>query len=290
MSGKKKVDQEPPKKNNLIAGIFVIIIGIILIVAILSFSGIINFGNSNSSLPSFSAPQYDPWGSFAKVSTKDYAPSNSVNVYFVSWTGCPIGAADSWVIYGALSQYANINSYIYTHHSSPNEGSYACIPGLIFDQSFSVKAGNININMDPVYLYNWTLFGEEGNNYKNSNGTGVQIEPPNSVKDQTLVTYGLNVAQQKLPSGIFNILKEYETVYPVTGAGAAPGAVSAELTSVYHITTIMIITGANGTYIFNGPFYNPPSLDQYSPIFIANNFPHITEIKNAIESLLPYLS
>ncbi|MGP6207640.1 DUF929 family protein [Cuniculiplasma sp. SKW3] len=290
MSSKKKVGQDAPKKSNPIVGIFVIVIGVILIVAILSFSGIISFGSSNSSSPSFSAPQYDPWGSFAKVSTNDYAPSNSVNIYFISWTGCPIGAADSWVIYGALSQYADINSYIYTHHSSPNEGSYACIPGLIFDQSFSVKSGNNQINMDPVYLYNWTLFGEEGNNYKNPNGTGVQIEPPNSVRDQTLVTYGLSVAQQKLPPAIYNILKQYETVYPVTGAGGAPGAVSAELTSVYHLTTIMIITGTNGTYIFNGPFFNPPSLDQYAPVYIADNFPHISEIKNAVETLLPYLS
>ena len=287
---KKNNSEKVSNKNTILPGIIVIAIGVILIVAVLSFNGIISFGHSSNSSPSFSPPQYDPWGSFAKVSTNDYAPSGSTNIYYVSWIGCPIGAADSWVIYGALSQYGNINSYIYTHHSSPNEGSYACIPGLIFDQSFSVNSGNVHINMDPVYLYNWTLFGQEGNNYKNPNGTGVQIEPPNSLKDSTLVTYGLNVAQQKLPASIFNILKQYETVYPVTGAGSAPGTVSAQLTSVYHITTIMIVTGANGTYIFNGPFFDPPSLDQYSPVYIADNFPHITEIKNAVENLIPYLS
>ncbi len=291
MSSKPKKNEatNPGHKSNLIPGIVVILIGVVLIVAVLSFSGILTFSNAHANTSSFNAPQYDTWGSFEKVSTSDYAPSGSTNIYYVSWIGCPIGAADSWVIYGALSQYSNVNSYVYTHHSSPNEGSYACIPGLIFDQSFSVKANNININMDPVYLYNWTLFGEEGNNYKLPNGTGVQIESPNSAQDPTLVNYGLSVAQGKLPSPIYNILKQYETVYPATGTGGSPGAVSAELTSVYHLTTIMIITGANGTYIFNGPFFNPPSLDQYSPVHIADNFPKIAEIKNAVGSLLTYL-
>ncbi len=286
----KNKKETPKNTKNPVAGIMVVILGAVLVVAVLFSSGIISFP-SNSSTPqnNFSAPNYDPWGSFAKVSTSDYAPSGSTNVYFISWTGCPIGAADSWVIYGALSQYANINSHIYTHHSDPNEGSYACIPGLIFKNSFSVDKYGTTINFDPVYMYNWTLFGEEGNNYLNPNGTGVLIEKPGSLRDMTMVNYGLSVAQSNLPAPIFNILKNYETVYPATGAGGAPGAVSAELTSVYHLTTIMIITGQNGTYIFNGPFFNPPSLDQYEPIYIANNFPQITEIHNSIEELIPYL-
>jgi len=47
-----------------------------------------------------------PFLQFVKVSNRDYASSpNTVEVYLVSWEGCPNGATQSWPLYLALSHY-----------------------------------------------------------------------------------------------------------------------------------------------------------------------------------------
>ncbi|MDT7970342.1 MAG: DUF929 family protein, partial [Vulcanisaeta sp.] len=52
-----------------------------------------------------------PFLQFVKVSNRDYASSpNTVEVYFVSWEGCPYGAAQSWPLYLALSHYGKVNA------------------------------------------------------------------------------------------------------------------------------------------------------------------------------------
>jgi hypothetical protein len=51
-----------------------------------------------------------PFGKFYQISNVDYATSSQVNVYLSSWYGCPIGAADLWMLLDYFSQYTNMTS------------------------------------------------------------------------------------------------------------------------------------------------------------------------------------
>ena len=73
-------------------------------------------------------------GSFVEISNQDYAGNNAVGIYFDSWIGCPIGAANSWVIYGTLSGYvSNLADYVSYHTSDPFESAVPNLPGILFN-------------------------------------------------------------------------------------------------------------------------------------------------------------
>ena len=122
----------------------------VLIVIVLIAGGILPIGNpfNNSSHPSsFSPPQVLPWGSFAQISDSNFG--SHVNIYYVSWYGCPFGAADSWGFYLALQHYGNVSmAYPSTHYSNAKD-IYPDTPGLIFYQRMITN----NLTFTPIYRY-----------------------------------------------------------------------------------------------------------------------------------------
>ncbi len=273
----------------LIAKASVVAVGVIVIFSILYIGGIISLPDHSSSLPSsppvqFTPPTYDSWGNFLKVSQNNYAQNNNnEDIYFLSWMGCPIGAADSWVLYGSLGSHLNgIESTTYAHHSDPNEESLSNIPGIIFESGFHFVSSNVTVTFDPVYVYNETMYGQEGSNYGNPNGTGVPISPSD------MVSYGFSIAKASLPPPIYEIIKEYEAVYPVNNIGSGNLPIVNSSNSP-HVTTIMVITDRYGTFIFNGPFYGPTEIKQYSVQYLYSSYGSVPEILAGISQLNSYI-
>jgi len=82
------------------------------------------------------ASQY-PFFKLVKVSNINYSGNDSVQVYFISWYGCPLGATDSWGLYIALSKYCILNvtpnySDLDSVLISPNSTFIGKTPGLLF--------------------------------------------------------------------------------------------------------------------------------------------------------------
>lgn len=290
VEAKKQAVRQNTRKITAISAVA----GAIIIVAILIMMHVIPVSLGGNS--GFTAPQNGVWGQFLQVSTSDFAAPGHENIYYVSWIGCPIGAADSWAIYGSMKQYyGGITSLVYGHYSDPNEGSYANIPGLIFTSPFSFTHSGVNVSFTPLYLYNETMFGEEGSNYNNPNGNGVLITnasqnfnvAPGSSK---VVQYGLTVASGNLPSSIYKIYDQYETVYPISNVPPDTHA-SDNLSEQPHLTTIMIITDSKGTFIFNGPMFSPPYLtsNSYTYSYLLQNYNSIADITDAMNQLNPYI-
>ncbi|MGP6220682.1 DUF929 family protein [Caldiplasma sukawensis] len=278
----KKQSDSQNSQNKMMGKILIVIVGIILIVAVISFSGIIKFPESSGS-GSFTPPDYAEWGTFLKVSDNNYAPSGQMNIYFISWIGCPIGASLSWGLYGAMADYnSSISNIVYSHLSDPNEGSLANIPGLIFTNSATMNINGMHASFQPIYMYNETLFGEEGSDYSLQNGNGIALAP-----DQ-VVNYGLSVVQSQVPTPIFTIFKNYELKYKIVNLGSGDNT-SANLTSVQHLTTMLIITGPSGTFILNGPLINPTSLKSYSLSYLDSNYASVSEISSEISTIQSYM-
>lgn len=290
IEARKQVVRSNTKKVTFIFAV----IAAIIIIAVLVMGHVIptSFGGNNG----FTPPQNGVWGQFLQVSTSDYASAGHENIYFVSWIGCPVGAADSWALYGAFNQYySGIQSSVYGHTSDPNEGALANIPGLIFTSQFSFTHNGVNVSFTPLYLYNETMFGEEGSNYANPEGNGILITTssqnfniaPSSSK---IVQYGLSIASANLPPSIYQVYDQFETVYPVSNVGSGTHA-SDNLTEQPHLTTIMIITDSKGTFVFNGPMYNPQYLTSqgYSYQYLLQNYNSISDITSAMNQFDSYI-
>lgn len=193
----------------------------------------------------FSAPSEITWGKFVQVSNQDYG--NTTSVYFISWYGCPIGAADSWAFYSALSHFVNMSIASPTPHYSLSSDAYPNTPGLIFHHP--VSSGTMIF--EPLYVYNQTL-------------TGSATDAPFSGNP---LTFGLNELASVLPPFVYSIEKDAMTTVPSSAFnGEASG------THMGHINTNVIITGHNGAWLLNGPLFSPSVLSGQNAQILMNNY------------------
>ncbi|MHB1471952.1 MAG: DUF929 family protein [Thermoplasmataceae archaeon] len=282
-NNKNKKKPEPVKPNsNVLPKIMVIVIGAVLIVTVLYFAGYLplpHFNSSNTGQSNFTAPTSIPWGSFTEISNKNFAGSGQENIYFISWVGCPIGASVSWSLNYALSQNVN-NTYATPHYSDPTEGKLASLPGLLFSDSFTFKHNGEKVLFDPVYMYNETLFGYANNN--------------TPIESSNLVSAGLSVVNSSspsIPTGILNLIYKYTNVVKINNM--PKNVPSAYLGDPPHMNTVLVITGAFGTYMLNGQIYDPLNIKgiQYQDLINAESngyasYSYIAQGANTILSII----
>lgn len=208
--------------RNAIIAVGAIAIAILLIIAVF-----------HPLAPRTSLPASLSWGNFTQLSDQSYG--STTNIYYVSWYGCPIGAADSWAVYVALSALGNMSTFAAPHYSDPAD-SPASLPGLIFSDGFTSNG---------VVLHSYYVYNE----YLNISTNGIQLDKNNTV------AVGLGELQSSLPSNIYSL--EYSAMEKIPTAGMygasypAPSALR-----LNHINTNIIITGPHGAWILNGPLFN----------------------------------
>ena len=189
----------------------------------------------------FSPPSQIPWGKFVQVSNENFG--SRINVYYISWYGCPIGAADSWPFYLALSHDGNLSSFVSGHYSFSGD-SFPDTPGLIF-RPFSEG----NVNFHPYYVYNQTMGS-----------------PSNSPINGSKLSFGMIELKSELPSPIYSM--EYAAMEEVSTSGfnGQPSGVASG-----HVNTNVIITGPKGAWLLNGPLFSPGVLSGLTPSQILTN-------------------
>ncbi|AWR96215.1 DUF929 domain-containing protein [Acidianus sulfidivorans JP7] len=206
----------------------------------------------------------DPFFQFSKVSNQDFASGNNVNVYLISWYGCPLGATNSWGLYLALSHYGIVNA-------SPNYSDVEQLsstysgkdPGLLF-YGFTP---NSTVNFYPIYIL--------GRIYTNNgtaslpNGTFIPISSIIPVEESEL--------QSELPSGLYNIVYQYELNENMPNQNEP----IAFLGHPAHITTMVIITGPKGTWLLIG---YPETVVNNLPVELSQSGYSPTQIFQAIKS------
>jgi hypothetical protein len=194
-------------------------------------------------LPYLLYPFEIPLDTFIKVSDVDLANQASVCIVFISWYGCPYGAADSWVLYAFISHYGKV-LYNFSY-SDPND-IYPDTPSLIFLSFHS----NSSVHFKFLYLYN---------RYLNATATGLQVS--------NYVQYGLSQIQQYLPQ-YYQIVKEY-VVEKWAQGGFFQSA--AYMGNPPHIPSTVIISGNKGTYILIGYLINPSLIQNETPQYLINH-------------------
>jgi len=187
------------------------------------------------------------WTKPVKVSSKDYTPPKEVDVYFISWYGCPFGATESWPLYLALEHFGKVQA---EPHYALRTGGLVFglpLPGLLF-QNFTP---NSTLHFHFFYMYNQFL---------NATVNGTPISAGGAVR------VGLDEIQASFPSWVYQLVYEYQlhktyvtglngTLVPVIYKGAIP-----------HLVTTLIVTGPKGTWIMLGYpyFFTPDQLFQVS--------------------------
>lgn len=212
-----------------------------------------------------------PSGKFFKLSNQDYAPPGQVDVYLSSWYGCPIGAADSWMIYCSFSPFINMSE-----HSVTNQVPYAngtTVPGLLFyNFSFFDNTTGMQVVFYPYYLYNLYL-NRTADGFNNRTG-GTPI-PRNE-----LVSSGLSELNTSgFPSPVIGIITNITTVDPISGTNT-PSAFLHSASKPSKINTVMVITGPGGTWILNRYIIVPSSLTSYNPSYMLSNCMTMTNIQS----------
>lgn len=215
--GSKKANQT---ENKLIYIPFVVLVVIVVLLVSLPY---IHSPNSNSSTI---ANADTPFFNMMKVSNIDYAQNNSVQVYFISWYGCPNGATTSWPLYLALKKFGNL---IVEPHYSINEPDLgSAIPGLLF-LNYTPYSNYSNVYFHPIYIYGQYL-------NETINGTPITTNA---------VLYGLKELKALVPEWVYNLTVFYELNQtlpnlgkPIAYAGNPP-----------HLVTILIISGPGGTWV-----------------------------------------
>lgn len=183
----------------------------------------------------------EPFFQFTKVSDQDYAPSGKVEVYLISWIGCPFGASDSWGLYIALSHYGVFNvtpnySDLEQVPISPQNTIAGKVPGLIFNSFTS----NSSVEFHPIYLLG-RIF-PSNSSASLPNGTII------TYSGSSLVSFELNELQKLAPSWVYNLVYEYQISTPFPGNNVG----IAYLGHPPHIASTIIITGPNGTWMMIG--------------------------------------
>ncbi|BBG25467.1 DUF929 domain-containing protein [Sulfuracidifex tepidarius] len=258
---KNNVKTKNKKQDSKLIYIPFIVLGV-LIVALIGFT-------------SFSHPVFSPSSSFSsspapfkffQVNTQNYAGNDSVQVFFISWYGCPYGATDSWALYKTLSQYGNIQA---TPGHSISEPNIPYIPSLWFT---SFKP-NSSVYFHYLYMYN---------EYLNATPSGIPINPENG----SAVIVGLQEIKDNLSYApwIYNIIEQYEVDTPLVSSSSGLNDSIAYSTSAPHIATMIIITGPGGTYALIGyptPAMNPDEIGQNSASAAQNYSENLlSQLKN----------
>lgn len=134
------------------------------------------------------APLQAVTGQFFKVGK---GHSSKVEVYFVSWIGCPIGASLSWPLDEALGGHL----FVSLHYSDPSDIQ---IPGLIF-----LSGNNSNVTFYPIYVYN---------EYLNASPSGQPVTG-------NRIDFGLNVLRQQVPPWVYDLVVKYDvnTTFNLSG-------------------------------------------------------------------------
>ena len=236
----QKIEQERLRRKKLFQKVIFpsTAAGLVVLLIVTGVIPIAAFHASNN----FSPPSQIPWGKFVQISSGNFG--TQVNIYFISWYGCPIGAADSWSLYLALSHYGNLSSLISGHYSFSGD-SFPDTPGLIF-RIFS--AGNVNFH--PYYVYNQTMSGS----------------PSNSPISGGKLSFGLNELKSELPSPIYFLEYAAMEKVPTSGFNGQSSGIANG-----HVNTNIIITGPNGAWLLNGPLFSPGVLSGFTPSQVLEN-------------------
>ena len=208
--------------------------------------------------PTTQASESFPFLHFVKVSNQDYASSpNIVDVYLVSWEGCPYGATQSWPLYLALSHYGKINvTPIWSDPEplpSPTGGvsTPMQVPGLLF-QTF--------IPNGSVHFHFFYMIGRMFTNNDSISLTNGTIVP---YSGDSIVTLEQQELQKDVPNWVYNLIAKYELNTPF---GQYPNL--ADAGNPPHIATVILITGPNGTWMIIG--YDQ-TLNSVAPYYFATS-------------------
>ncbi|ABP95656.1 protein of unknown function DUF929 [Metallosphaera sedula] len=240
--GKKKNEKE----SRLI---YIPFIALLLVIAL--FIGL-------SFRTSVSTSAQSAFTNLVKVSSTDYAPNGTTQVYFISWYGCPYGATLSWPLYVALSNYGNLTVIPHYSVAEPDLANGAPIPGLLF-QRFTPSS---NVQFHFYYIYN---------QYLNATPSGQPVNNADRVQ------VGLNELENMTPSWVVNLVEQYQLseTQVVYNGNQVPIAMGS---SEPHLVTTLIISGPGGTWIMLG---YPKSLPPSEVVSINGNS---TQLLNEIES------
>ena len=237
-----------------------VIIVVLFILALFHPSAVAGGGISSTT-------KYLIWGNFTQVSTRSFG--NETQIYYISWYGCPIGAADSWAFYIALKQLGNVSAYVTPHYSDPYD-SAPNTPGLLFASTIQLPG----VHFQSYYLYNEFL---------NVSSNGIVLNKANTV------SVGLNELKLSLPANIYEMEYEAMQTIPTEGlSGAQPPVASA--VTLNHVNTNVIVTGPFGAWILNGPLYSPAVLQGLNSTALLSSATHNTAILHASETVVSVLN
>ena len=246
--GRKKPGSVEPE-SKVIQKIVVIVIGVVLIITVLYFAGYLPHLNSTESTqPRFTPPTSISSGKFTEISNENFAGAGQEDIYFITWVGCPIGASISWSLNYTFYHYQGVtNVKTEGNYSDPNEaGDLASLPGLRFLDSFHYTNQNtgVKVYFYPVYMYNENLSTYASNKTR--------------IASSNLVSAGSSVVNSSVPSGISSLVYKYTNLVNINNI--PPYSPSAFLSTPHHMNTVLVITGSFGTYMLNGPLYNPTDI------------------------------
>jgi len=247
----KKTNQT---ENKLIYIPFAVLVAIIVLLVSLPY---IHSPSSNSSTV---ANADTPFFNMMKVSNVNYAKNNTVQVYFISWYGCPNGATTSWPLYLALRNFGNV---VVEPHYSVNEPDLGGpIPGLLFlNYTPTPSKYSIIVYFHPIYIYGQYL-------NETINGTPITTNA---------VLYGLKELKTLVPEWVYNLTVFYELNQtlpkldqPIAYAGNPP-----------HLVTILIISGPGGTWVDVG---YPNNISPNNLVYLNATELYNIVVKNQIAS------
>ena len=192
--------------------------------------------------PTAAVSQY-PFFKLVKISNTNYSRNGSVQVYFLSWYGCPLGAIDSWGLYIALSKYGILNvtpnySDLEAILMSPNSTFLGKTPGLLF-VSYKPKP-NSNVIFHAIYFL--------GRIYPLNSTASLPNGTIIKYSGSSLVNIELNEIKKLAPSRVYNLVYKYEIKIPYKNG--APVVYFRK--GFPHAVTALIITGPNGTWMMLG--------------------------------------
>ena len=83
-----------------------------------------------------------------------------------------------------------------------------------------------------------------------------------------------------LPSAITSLAYKYTAVVPTN-----QGKPSAYLGNPAHVNTVLIITGPSGTWMLNGPYFDPTYLLSYTYQYLQSNYNGVNPIVNEMSAI-----
>lgn len=219
--------------------------------------------------PSISFHQNLVLGEFFKVSNKDYAPKGKIVIWYVTWVGCPVGAADSWILYSFLHNN-NVYVNITLHYSDPND-KIAHLPGILFSNGipntyvpYNYSSGNVIFSV--CYMMN---------EYFNETPNGIPVLPNNILNTE------LNELKDVLPQWVYSLVYYYnvKASFNINGKTIPP----AYYVSPHHIISTIVISGKGGTWIMVGPMYNLTVLKGLTYEYVMNNLQNFSWYKTSYQ-------